>query len=99
MIPLVKESPFVGMGATMYSGSDRYAFTVVAVSPSGKTVWVREDKETRVDGNGMSESQRYLFTPDENAELVQLRLCKDGWRSKRNLFHLGKRRYYRDFSF
>lgn len=55
-----------GMGATYRVGSDRYACTVVAVSPSGHKVTTRDDTAIRTDSNGMSESQEYRYERDPN---------------------------------
>lgn len=93
------ERPTVGMGATELMWSDRHAYTVIWVSESGKTVRVQSDHAKRVDSNGMSESQRYLFTPNPNGEIVTLRRGKRGWVSKGRRFALGYRDEYYDYSF
>lgn len=92
--------PKVGDGATQLCYSDRHAFTVEKVSPSGKTFWARRDKATRTDSNGMSEAQSYTFEPDPTAVLVQVRLTKRGWKAgSGDRFSLGTRREYHDYSF
>lgn len=93
--------PAVGMGATICCWSDRLAGTVIAVSPSGKTVTVREDTATRLDGNGMSEAQAYSFAPCPNGRVFVFRLGKRGYRgpNKGNGLLLGTRQKYHDFSF
>lgn len=92
--------PTVGMPATILLWTDRHAATVVAVSPSGKTVTVREDRAIRTDRNGLSEIQHYTYTPNPDGALTTFRLGKRGWRSAggRGL-HLGERAEYRDPSF
>lgn len=91
--------PTVGMGATHLMYSDRAAYTVIAVSASGKTVTVQRDKATRTDMNGMSECQTYTFEPDPQGSTYVLRLTKRGWAHKGSRFALGYRSEYHDFSF
>jgi hypothetical protein len=57
--------PVVGMGATVLCWTDRHAATIIDVQLTGKgtIVRVRRDKATRVDSNGFSESQQYLYEP------------------------------------
>ena len=50
-------TPTIGMGATILGYTDRHAATIVDVSKTGKVVWIRQDKATRIDSNGMSEAQ------------------------------------------
>lgn len=91
--------PTVGMGATELCWSDRHAYTVIAVSPTGKTVTVQADRATRTDKNGMSESQEYSFEPNPQGQVYHLRLTKKGWAYKGIRFALGYRSEYHDFSF
>jgi hypothetical protein len=73
---------------------------VIAVSASGKTVTVQRDKATRVDTNGMSESQNYTYERDPEGKTFNLRQNKRGqWVSKGAKFTLGHRDEYHDFSF
>ena len=113
----------VGDGATMLLWSDRHAATVVAVryfktgtrKGQVKEVDVQRDKATRVDTNGMSESQEYEYQPQPDApvrtyradakgrlrELVpEERLPNHGpWRMGTAGLLVGARREYHDFSF
>ncbi len=91
--------PHKGMGCTEQLFTDRRAYTVVAVSASGKTCKVQADKFVRTDANGMSEDQTYDYAPDPNGAVVTLRLTKKGWRSGGRRFGMGYRRAYHDFSF
>jgi len=91
--------PVVGMGATNMLWSDRHAYTVIAVSASGKTIKVQRDKAIRVDGNGMSESQDYTYETDPTGTIRIVRLTKRGWRAKGSKFTLGMRMEYHDYSF
>jgi len=107
----LQPDPFVGQGATFLSWTDRYPGTVV--SWDGKRVGVQEDKYVRVDGNGMSESQEYTFTPNTEATIRYFQKNKNGdWKAvvfneetKRwnkvscGGLHIGHRERYYDFSF
>jgi hypothetical protein len=98
--------PEVGMGATIILWSDRLACTIVEVSKSGKRLTVRRDKTTRIDGNGMSDSQKYEYEPDPQGSERTFSLRSNGrWvqegetmRGGTNLA-VGVRREYYDFSF
>lgn len=73
-------------GATMGCGSDRYAGTVVEVRFNDAKVpnfiAVREDHAKRVDSNGISESQAYEYTPDENGRMWYFKTNRKGeWRT------------------
>jgi hypothetical protein len=68
----------VGMGATLCHYSDRDAATVVRVSPSGKTIWLREDRSTRTDKNGQSEAQSYTYERDESAPEQKATMTRAG---------------------
>lgn len=98
-------TPHVGMGATRCYATDRYPFTVVAVSKSGRRITLQEDWSFRTDSNGMSECQEYRYEPNTFAPLVVASLRKDGrWvevgqNGKGSRFVLGSRRRYYDFSF
>lgn len=87
-----------GTGATILCWTDRQAATIVKVTP--KTVHVQRDIATRIDKNGMSESQEYSYTPNPKALVEVFRLTKTGWRNPSG-FHLsiGHRDEYYDYSF
>lgn len=93
--------PEVGMGATELRWTDRRAGTIIKVSPSGKTVTLQYDISRRDDTNGMSESQRYTYTPDPEGCTEVFRLNKAGsFRNKSgNGLMIGKREEYYDYSF
>ena len=98
------EEPQVGMGATVLAWTDRYAGTIVEVkhTQAGKVkeVVVQEDKATRTDGFGMSDSQTYAYEADPQGRLFSIYYFK-GEVSKRSGYGLavGIRRKYHDFSF
>lgn len=103
--------PVVGMGATMLCWTDRHACTIVDVT--GDRIKVQEDKATRTDNNGMSESQTYTYESDPKGAVHTFRKAKNGmWqqvrlneRSGRYVktegqgLRIGERDEYRDFSF
>lgn len=92
----------VGVGATIQLHSDALACTVIAISPSGKSITLQEDEATRVDNNGMSDSQSYTYTPNPNGQLYQATLRKDGrfrLMKQRSLVSIGIRRKFHDYSF
>lgn len=91
-----------GTGVTILLWTDRHAGTIESVSPSGKTITVREDTATRTDANGMSESQTYRFEPNPNGVLRTFRKQKDGGFREKNKgagLLIGARDEYYDFSF
>jgi hypothetical protein len=94
----VPMEPEVGMGITEIHWTDRHAGTITWVSPSGKSFRYREDKTTRTDSNGMSESQSYTFEPGDGPERTA-RKTKNGWSASGTKIVLGYRSEYRDFSF
>lgn len=96
------KTPEVGMGATMLFWTDRKPATIVAVSKSGKRVTIQEDTATRVDTNGMSESQDYTFEPDPEGATYDYSLRKDGsWKMVNgdSQIRIGSREKYYDYSF
>tara|TARA_R110000824_G_scaffold73492_1_gene187147 strand:+ start:154 stop:567 length:414 start_codon:yes stop_codon:yes gene_type:complete len=70
--------PYVGMGATYNSYSDRHPLTVVNVikKKNHEIVVCREDNAVRVDKNGMSECQDYEYSPNVNGTVYYLRSKK-----------------------
>jgi len=104
--------PTVGMGATITHWTDRDAATVVYWD--GKIVGVQEDRAERTDGNGMSDSQCYQYSPWLDGPIRYFRRDKHGaWRSvsrndqtgrwalsgNTNGLILGRRDRYYDYSF
>jgi hypothetical protein len=96
--------PKVGDGATILCWTDRHAATIVEVSVSGKRVGVVEDEANRVDTNGLSESQEYLFKPGAGpVRYFTLRkngaYVRQGDSLRGQRLAVGQRSEYRDFSF
>lgn len=93
--------PVVGMGVTATIYSDAHVFTIVRVSPSGKTFWATEDTAKRVDKNGMSDQQDYVYSSNPEGKQVVFRLLKSGrWEAKgfRRNVTLGVRRAFYDYT-
>lgn len=102
----VRRIPDVGDGATIVMWSDRLPATITEVrkTKSGKLrITVQEDKATRIDNNGISESQSWQFERDTNGRVFQYSERKDGvLREVQNggtTLWVGSRQKYYDFSF
>lgn len=109
--------PEIGMGATITAYSDRYAGTVTHLTKDGRDyiLTVREDHATRIDNNGMSESQEYIYQENLHGRIFTFKKNKKGvWReckynretSRWNIdkddgcgLILGERDAYYDFDF
>lgn len=92
-------APAVDMGATLMLHTDRDAYTITRIGPSGRVLWARADKATRTDRNGLSEQQTYAYEPDPSAPEERFDLGVAGWRGRRGRLAVGERRTYRDPSF
>jgi hypothetical protein len=100
--------PEVGMGATLLMWSDRLPYTIVGVErfKSGacagqvKAVLAQRDDTQRVDRNGMSESQEYVFLPNPNRSVERFALRKSGrFEGNGGTLAIGYRDKFFDFSF
>ncbi len=92
-------APTVDMPCTVCWQNDRKAATVIAVSPTGSKVTVREDKATRTDKNGMSDSQQYTYERDPaGARHVFHRRSNGSYQTRGKRLSLGERSSYHDFS-
>lgn len=93
--------PKVGDGVTKLMYSDRYAYTVVEVSKTGKTCYVTKDMAVRIDSNGQSESQVYRFESQPNGTRFKLTLRRRGWKADgdSSRWLIGERDEYIDPSF
>lgn len=106
-------TPYVGMGATLLSWTDRNPATVVEVNMEKRYIVVQDDDYTRVDANGMSEAQEYEYTPNPNGFKRIFRKSKKGEWVQHHVnpatnrlvqargcgLRLGKRDKYHDYSF
>lgn len=84
----------VGDGVTYNMYTDSHACTVIKRTKC--TLTIQEDEATRVDKNGMSDSQEYTYKRDENGRIHIAR-----WSKKRNCFicdekaiSVGRHEYY-----
>jgi hypothetical protein len=94
------KKPEIGMGATIQHWSDSTATTIIYITP--KRLILREDNAQRVDKNGMSESQEYVYSPNPEGKQWLATLRKDGsWRIAKStqIVTLDVRRQYYDYSF
>lgn len=89
--------PEVGMGATILMWTDRWAATIVKVTP--KQVHVRQDRATLTKGHWSTEIQEYKHEPDPDAPVLVFRMTKRGYRCNGWGLFVGNRRQYRDPSF
>lgn len=99
----VEVIPVLGMGATAGYGSDRYPYTVVAISASGKQITVQADDYKPAPGHHYINNQVYTYTPNTSAETKVFTLRDNGrWvlkgESKKGglCLGLGHRRHYHD---
>lgn len=97
---MTEVKPEIGMGATVYVGSDCYPYTVIDIKRNGRLLILQRDTYRRVDNNGQSEMQSYIYGPDPKGELQEATLRSDG--SYRTKGHggcpvaLGRRKAYLD---
>jgi hypothetical protein len=87
----------VGMPATVLLWSDRYACTVIKVTPC--QVHVQRDKAVRCDPNGECESQDYRYEADPKGPIYIFRKGKKGWQAKGMGLCLGVKDEYFDYGF
>ena len=99
--------PAIGMGATVVHFSDRTACTIVSVKRfrSGvKAGQVREielqrDIATRIDGNSMSDDQKYRYERDPNGVTFKARPAAGMFKVGCNPVAIDYREEYFDHSF
>jgi hypothetical protein len=99
--------PTVGRGATVLCWTDRAAGTIIQLLPHGGFV-VQEDKAKRLDDNGMSENQSYVYEADPAGRLYTFKRVargkhkgeiRENGRAAGRMALVGVRRKYHDFSF
>ena len=95
--------PIIGEGATVAIGSDRHACTVIFASPT--RIVVQRDIPTRIDTNGVSESQTYTYERNPTGPTYTFSKRQNGrWgevgtRGGGVRLAIGHRSEYYDFSF
>ena len=90
------------MGATIQVGSDSYPATIIQVTQNGKRIVLQDDLATRIDNNGLSESQEYTYEADPKGSIQIATLRKDGryrLTGGKTPVSVGFRRKYYDPSF
>jgi hypothetical protein len=81
--------PQIGMGATQILWTDRHAYTIVEISPSGKKIIVQRDKAHNTGGHG---SNDWTYERDENGIKCAVTLRKNGkWIAKGESLKHGSR--------
>lgn len=100
-------------GATTLSWTDRNACTVIALFKRGKYdyITVQEDKATRTDNLGMSDSQSYEYSRDEYGTKSTFRITDKGfvrvyidhdslrYKKTNGGLMIGRRDHHYDYSF
>lgn len=76
LMPNASQTPEVGSGATISYWTDRRAATVIEATD--RVVKVQEDKATRTDKNGMSDSQSYTYEPNPRGAVHTFTKRKNG---------------------
>jgi hypothetical protein len=89
-------TPEIGMGATVYMWSDRFPATVTAISDSGKTITLTEDRVTKWENYYGTE-----FAPGTGSTWTARKTKNGTWKTLRagEGVTLGRRSAYRDPSF
>ena len=91
--------PTPGMDATLVLWTDRHAYRVTRVGPSGKVLWAKRLIATRTDNYGMSDVQTYSYSEDPTAREERFQLTAKGWKGPTGRLVLGHAREYHDYSF
>jgi hypothetical protein len=71
-------APEVDMGATLVHWTDRTPCTITDVSKTGHRILLQEDHATRIDSNGMSDAQSYVYARNEKGRTFEATRRKDG---------------------
>ena len=90
------------MGATIYYGSDCVPATIIQITNSGKRIVLQEDTAIRIDYNGISEDQSYMYNANSDGTIHIATFRKDGSfriSKSRTKVVVGVRRKYYDYSF
>lgn len=89
---------YEGMRASGSYFSDIYPFEVIKVTPSGKTVTIREMNATLVKGSDFDGTAEYVYTSNPNGETHTVRRDKFGrWKTPNGMkVSFGSARKYRD---
>lgn len=97
----------IGMGVTHHIGGDKYPFTIVDLTESGKTLYVNQDIPTIISGD-FENNNAIIDYKFNSCQIIikKLTFRKDGvYResgtrtSKTDYYTVGKREYYLDPNF
>jgi hypothetical protein len=107
--------PNIGDGATILSWTDRHPATVIDIEEKGRYVYVttQDDNYHRVDKNGMSDAQTYLYSPNPEGAIRHWRINQRGETDRVSInpetgrwnkwgsggIYFGRREKFHDFSF
>lgn len=89
--------PAVGDGATVILWTDRYAGTIIKITPC--QIHVQRDIPTRVGKVDMSESQDYTYTASPQGQVYVFRKTKRGYQCGTFGLAIGVRDEYYDYGF
>lgn len=105
-------TPTVGMGATLLEWTDMEPYEIIRVSPSGKTIDLRDMKADRaadwtpdtIPGGFFGHTrnnadQRWIITTNPDGKVITARLTKRGWNTKLGRISLGVARKFYDYNF
>ena len=70
--------PRVGEGVTYSIGTDRYPATIIAVSKSGKTITIQDDKSNVISGSTQDGSAEWRFEENPDGRVQRATLRADG---------------------
>lgn len=89
---------YIGMGATLALGSDRYPYEVIEIKTPKKIV-IRSMDAVRIDKNGLSEDQEYKYSSNPKGITYIVTLRKDNkWKVEKStmVIKLGYAERYSD---
>lgn len=72
--------PTIGDGATVCYAKDRHACTIISFDEKRKIVTIQQDTAKRTDNLGMSDSQSYDYTRNEQGSTWSFKLKNGVWR-------------------
>lgn len=99
---IISKIPMLGMGVTINYLSDETPATIIQLTHNDKRMVIQEDKATRIDNNGVSESQEYTYTRDPDGAIHIATMRRNGQfriSGGQQSITLDVRRKYWDYSF
>lgn len=94
----MEDQIYIGAAATVCIGSDSYPYTVIDITPSGKTVTVQEDDHNYMSGDSSIGTAEYKYTQNPNGRIMKFRYSKKykRWKNTSYRVYFGHRRFYQD---